>query len=165
MSSLQGPTYWGGTTSLTQQNGYYNELLYPSEYVWNDCGRKGIDPWRDALLWPSSKLSGSDVNGCVLGIDSTSTCRWGVERAFNDSGCAQMKKLIGTTRDSSGNVLSSCMVQGFRTVDDVFIGQLTSDPSGYFEFCTPYTGTHYLVAYKGGSPDVAGTTLDTLVPT
>jgi hypothetical protein len=53
------------------------------------------------------------------------------------------------------------------TVTDVRIDTTTSDANGLYEF--RYAGqpptTYYLVAYKAGSPDVAGTTVNTLVGT
>lgn len=95
-----------------------------------------------------------EVNGAVA--------LWHVE--LMPHGAKQAKKIIGTTRDSGGSVLGNCIVQGFVTTGDVFVGEMTSDPAGYFEFPTQYTGAHYLVCYKAGSPDVAGTSVNTLTP-
>lgn len=76
-------------------------------------------------------------------------------------------RITGTTRDSTGVALGSCTVHWFRTSDDVELGITTSDASGLFAFAgvgQPPNG-YYLVAYKPGSPDVAGTTINTLVGT
>lgn len=73
-------------------------------------------------------------------------------------------RLTGTTKDSTGAALGNCVVDWFRTSDDVKLDTTTSDANGLFEFRTagqPPT-TYYLVAYKAGSPDVAGTTVNTL---
>lgn len=70
--------------------------------------------------------------------------------------------ITGITRDSAGNPLGTCVVQCFRTADDYFIAQTTSDSSGAFAVVATGTGPFYLVAYKAGSPDVAGTTVNTL---
>lgn len=71
--------------------------------------------------------------------------------------------ITGVTRDSAGAALGSCVVDLFQTGGDIFIATTTSDGSGNFTLATPNNaGTFYLVAYKPGSPDVAGTTVNTL---
>jgi len=72
--------------------------------------------------------------------------------------------LTGVTRDSSGAVLGSCKVVLYSSID-VVIASMYSDASGNFSFRNPGTGPFYLVAYKTGSPDVAGTSVNTLLPT
>ena len=75
-------------------------------------------------------------------------------------------QLSGITKDSTGAVLGSCHVDLFYTRNDVLAGETTSDPTtGAFSFLIgPNAGTFFLVAYKPGSPDVAGTTINTLMP-
>lgn len=76
----------------------------------------------------------------------------------------QYFKITGTTKDSSGVALGSCSVDWFDTATDVRLDTTTSDTSGAFEFRTAGQppNAYYLVAYKAGSPDVAGTTVNTL---
>lgn len=75
-------------------------------------------------------------------------------------------QIAGQTKDSTGAALGNCVVDLFRTADDVRIETLTSNADGYFYFKSPVqAATHYVVAYKVGAPDVAGTTLNTLVGT
>lgn len=119
-----------------------------------------IHQWRDGLLWPNSRFGGVDC--VVLTASSATSGVWWVD--LLDSGGAQQKKIIGTTRDSTSAVLGNCIVQGFVTASEVFVGQVTSDSAGYFELPTPLPGAHYLVCYKTGSPDVAGTSVNTLNP-
>lgn len=73
-------------------------------------------------------------------------------------------RLTGTTRDSTGAVLASCAVHWFNTADDRLLDTTTSDANGLFEFRTAGQppNAYYLVAYKSGSPDVAGVTVNTL---
>lgn len=73
------------------------------------------------------------------------------------------QRLVGVTKDSSGNVLGNCTVMAFRTVDNLFLGQTVSDASGNYDFRVPSLDASYLVVYKAGAPDVAGTTVNTLV--
>ena len=70
--------------------------------------------------------------------------------------------LAGFTRDSTGAILGTCVVDLFRTADDVKIDGTTSDSVGAFVVRGNRGVNHYLVAYKPGSPDVAGTTVNTL---
>jgi hypothetical protein len=72
--------------------------------------------------------------------------------------------LVGVTRDSTGAVLGNVEVVLYSTID-VVIGSQYSDASGNFSFQNPGTGPFYIVAYKTGAPDVAGTTVNTLLPT
>jgi hypothetical protein len=72
-------------------------------------------------------------------------------------------QITGVTRDSAGATLGSCEVHLFRTADDVEVEQVTSDGSGNFTLNVVGLGqAYYIVAYKAGGTDVAGTTVNTL---
>lgn len=71
--------------------------------------------------------------------------------------------LSGVTKDSTGSALGACVVQLFRTPSDALVSEITSDASGNYNFDNPGSGPFYIVAYKAGAPDVAGTTVNTLV--
>src|SRR5258706_13707919 len=71
--------------------------------------------------------------------------------------------IAGITKDASGNALGNCMVQIFRTADDSYVSQVTSDANGNYNIPASNLFQHYLVAYLAGSPDVAGTTVNTLL--
>lgn len=72
--------------------------------------------------------------------------------------------ISGITKDSLGVALPACTVSLFRTSDNLFIQSVVSDGSGNYSFPGVGCGeTYYVVAYKAGSPDVAGTTINTLV--
>lgn len=83
---------------------------------------------------------------------------------YRSPGATANFQLAGVTRDSSGNALASCRVELFITARDVAIAEAISDASGNFAFDMPGTGPFYLVAYKAGGTDVAGTTVNTLIP-
>ena len=74
-------------------------------------------------------------------------------------------QIIGVTRNSSGAVLASCNLDLFITGSDQLAMRTVSDAGGNFTFPNPGTGPFYIVAYKAGSPDVAGTTVNTIFPT
>lgn len=78
----------------------------------------------------------------------------------------QILRIYGVTKDSTGTPITSCVVDLFRSFDNMFVDQVISDGSGNYEFRSPsLSTTYYVVAYKAGSPDTAGTTINTLVGT
>lgn len=81
---------------------------------------------------------------------------------YRSPGAAVNQMLSGVTRDSAGAVLDSCLVDLFQTGGDIITQQTVSAADGVFTFSNPGSGPFYLVAYKPGSPDVAGTTVNTL---
>jgi hypothetical protein len=82
-------------------------------------------------------------------------------------GTQTLKFIKGQCVDASGNVAAGAIVQAFRTSDDAFAGLVDANSTdGQFSVPSPYPGVaHYLVAYKPGSPDIGGTTVNTLIPT
>ena len=79
---------------------------------------------------------------------------------------ATVYRIDGVTRDSAGAILGSCVVKLFRTSDDTLAGTTTSDATtGAYLFYAALGRTYYVVAYKAGSPDLAGTTVNTTVVT
>jgi hypothetical protein len=71
----------------------------------------------------------------------------------------------GITKDSTGVALPSCDVNLFTTSDDAFRYSVTSGADGSYKFIGGLISPskdHYCVAYKAGSPDVAGTTQNDL---
>lgn len=74
--------------------------------------------------------------------------------------------ISGITKDSTSTPLPFCTVQLFNTNDDTYIGEVTSDSVGAYSFTLDgNVNPKYAVAYLVGSPDVAGTTVNTLTPT
>ena len=73
--------------------------------------------------------------------------------------------IVGITKDHTGAVLPGCTVKLFRTSDDVYVASAISNAVGRYVLSTSGdNGPYYVVAYLAGSPDVAGTTLNTLMP-
>jgi hypothetical protein len=71
--------------------------------------------------------------------------------------------ISGVTKDSAGAVLASCTVKLYRTVDDQLVQTTTSDGVGVYSFEAVGARAHYVVAYKAGAIDAAGTTVNTLM--
>ena len=71
--------------------------------------------------------------------------------------------LSGVTRDSSGVALAGCVVDLFLNSEDTLVATTTSDGSGNYRFVVNGNSQTYFVrANKAGSPDVAGTSVNTL---
>ena len=82
-------------------------------------------------------------------------------------GCHSQKYIMGQCQNSGGTPLGGAVVQGFRTSDDYYVGETVTNDQGNYELACPQSPNdqHYLVAYYDASPDLAGTTVNTLVPT
>ena len=83
---------------------------------------------------------------------------------YRSLGVAVNFALTGISRDSAGVALGNCVIELFQTGGDIITQTTMSDAGGNFSFSNPSTGPFYLNAYKVGSPDVAGTTVNTLYP-
>lgn len=83
---------------------------------------------------------------------------------INFSWAGVNRAITGVSRDSGGSAIGSVSLSLFVTSTNMLVAQTTSDASGNFSFGNPGTGPFYIVAYKVGAPDVAGTTVNTLAP-
>jgi hypothetical protein len=123
----------------------------------------------DGGRWPSRGGFSSDPAGWnpMIGMDASSSApgdydNWSA--AFGGQQC--QKFIMGTTKDASSNIIGGAVVQSFVTSTDTYVSETTSDDNGRYESPTTNVGVaHYLVAYIPGSPDRAGTTVNTLIPT
>lgn len=68
----------------------------------------------------------------------------------------------GITIDQLGARLPSCVVKAFNSVTNVFVTSTMSDATGAYTLLLPAGNTYFLVAYKPGSPDQAGTSVNTI---
>lgn len=122
-----------------------------------------------AGLWPLSKMCSGDpsVNLTIMGGD-VSDGRLGAgfeEWAWGLGGQMGQVFIRGVCIDVNGNTLAGATIQSFRTSDGLLAGTTTSDATGNFQVGTPYAGVaHYCNAYYT-SGALAGTTVNTLIPT
>lgn len=74
-------------------------------------------------------------------------------------------QISGVTKDAQGVALANCVVDIFMTRNDMLCASATSDADGNYSVGVSGVAglTFYAVAYKTGSPDVAGVTVNTLV--
>lgn len=131
-------------------------------YAWVDID----EPWHHlgfaTKWWPGG--AGLDASGG----EWHKAVAWGFPEFY--SGAVSRVVFTGVTRDVFGTALGGCLVKLFKSTTnangakDTLIDEVTSDPSGNFTVQSPYyPDTHYLVSYKTGTPDVEGTTVNTLI--
>ena len=82
-------------------------------------------------------------------------------------GTQSTRFIKGTCVDASDVPVGSAIVQGFVTSTDAYVGAVEAHADGTYTLGTDTLPgvAHYLVAYKPGSPDIAGTTVNTLTST
>ena len=117
-------------------------------------------------LWPAPRMSCGDPSAASppFGSDSGGSGAWSPWQ-IAVSGKSNYVFITGQCLDGNGAPLAGAVVKGFRTSDNLYVGQTTSDSNGNYSFGSPYVGVnHYLEAYLPGSPDIAGTTVNTLIP-
>lgn len=141
------------------------ENTYDDQRKWQV--RYADDPNRDlyenGLRWSASRLTGGDIPQRIV-----------FEMVLDrESGSESRHRITGQTLDATGAPLGNVTITGFLTnayayaglLADAVVGEMTSDPAGYYEFWTPYAGQqHYLVMYLPGTPARTGGSVNTLVP-
>ena len=127
----------------------------------------GIRQRQFSQLWPASGfLSGDRTPGyCLIGLDGNDCDQWSPWQR-NNAGNGATKFLTGQCRDADNAIVGGAVVAAFRTSDNEPAGQSAADDQGNFEIGTVFAGVgHFITAYRAGSPDIAGTTRNDLVPT
>lgn len=76
--------------------------------------------------------------------------------------------IFGIVRDAYGTPVGGAIVKLFRTTGDLYkdekVDEGISDPLGNYFVSTPfYPDAHYIVVYKQGSPDIFGSSPNTLI--
>jgi hypothetical protein len=120
------------------------------------------------VLWTRTAMSSGQFADTFLSYSGQNIWDPSV-RLMSESKAGQRRdQIIGITKDASGVALGNCAVDLFDTTSDVKVDSVVSDASGIYAatvvWMLPYAGQQlYAVAYKAGAPDVAGTTVNTLV--
>jgi hypothetical protein len=125
------------------------------EFTWFGEVGDQRSPW-----WPGGgtlSFGDASVDFAMMG---------GVWYALPDTSRGSMGRwgVSGVTRDVYGSPLGGVTVKLYQTSSDLMVSSVVSDPLGNYFVTTPfYPDAHYLVFYKAGSPDVFGTTPNTLI--
>ena len=131
--------------------------------------------WKDKNCWYSLWSFGCRMTGGgeVVGADGApAICNAMASKdlfepySCDGDGSQTLKFIKGLAVDASDVAISGATIQAFRTSDDAFAGyEVQSREDGSYDLATNFPGVnHYIVAYLAGSPDRAGTTVNTLVP-
>ena len=121
-------------------------------------------PWQDGRLWSASRALGGAM-GSMIGEDAGTGGVWGIELA-DDGGVKSGVRYSGIVKNNSGNPVAGATVTSFLASNAgvAVAASSVSDSAGGFVAVSPFpVVNHYLVAYKPGSPDVAGTTKNNIV--
>jgi hypothetical protein len=130
--------------------------------------------WKDRNCWYSLWSFGCRIGyGAPTGSDGVSVNRdLSTPDLFEPFSCdgegtQSMNFLRGTCKDESDTPVANAIVQAFVTATDAFAGEVQANTDGTYVLGVQQSKAtaHYLVAYKAGAPDIAGTTVNTLVPT
>jgi hypothetical protein len=167
-----GATGGGWSAQSGSLQASFNDML-PMRPV-NDWQCRALKTWKDRNKFVSLWSFGCRVGyGTPIGSDGVSTNRdMTAPDLYEPYSCdgegTQTKRFIkGITKDATGIPVANAIVQGFITATDAFIGEVQSGNDGSYTLGTETVAgvQHYLVAYKPGSPDTAGTTVNTLTST
>lgn len=148
----------------------FGDQYYPK---WDRGGARSLRTYKDPMRWYSLWSFGCRVGaGAPIGSDGAGWYDLSMKDLYEPYSCdgagTQTKRFIkGVTKDSVGATIANAIVQGFVTSTDAYVGEVTSGEDGTYTLGTETKAgvQHYLVAYKAGSPDVAGTTVNTLTST
>lgn len=82
-------------------------------------------------------------------------------------GTQSVNFFLGTCKDASDVAVANAIVQGFVTATDAYLGEVQANTDGTYALGVQVSKATpcYLVAYKAGSPDVTGATVNTLLAT
>jgi hypothetical protein len=135
--------------------------------------RRSAKTWKDRnawiSCWPTSRFCGGGDAGQGYQPVGQGVGDSGMYEPYScDGEGTQTKRFLrGITKDATLAVVANAIVQGFVTSTDAFVGEVTSGADGTYTLGTETVAgvQHYLVAYKAGSPDIAGTTVNTLTST
>ena len=149
----------------TATRGWPIQAAHGGPESWGGRGRTAMTPWADGNLWPRSRFRGGDSAGTPMFLTEDAACtgRWAMIE--EEGGTQSMLAIRGFCYASDGSTpVSGVTVQVFVTATDEYLRACVSAVDGAYEARTerPAGTQHYLVAYKAGSPDIAGTTVNTL---
>jgi hypothetical protein len=115
------------------------------------------------VLWPRSQGL-SDCCG-VPGLLNPDPAAQAWEWNVFTTGSRHRKVFTGQTIAAGGGALAGCTVMLFNTATGLLVDTTTSDSAGNYKLTDPNNVNCFVVAYLPGSPDIAGTTIDTLTGT
>lgn len=161
MSRLQQPSNQLGARHRLSPSTYQSK----SRYAWGAaCRPRELAHKRKRFAYyrrPGSFSGDLSVGNPCMDLG----CGWdGYAYTRKSAGGMSGFYICGVTRDNAGAALGICVVQGFRTSDDAYLGETISGPTGEFCFVTQLASPtqHYLVCYQSSTPTTVGASTNTL---
>ena len=160
MSGIISSTASGYQLIVGMTNFCNDDVLQPITYrmtsPYTRIGRR-----RDVdLLWPRSSFTGNDYTTFCPPWE----CRhqdWEYPHVYS-SGHAFPKVITGVAYAAGGTPLAGATVKLFNTATGALMQTVIADAAGNYVVSDPNNVACFVVAYMAGSPDVAGTTVNTL---
>ena len=130
--------------------------------------------WRDPNRWFSLWSFGCRIGCADANMDGAPPINHTITSpdlyepySCDGPGSQNVNFLRGSCVDAVGTPVANAIVQAFVTATDAYLGEMQGHTDGSYAVGvqTAKTTPCYLVAYKAGSPDIAGTTVNTLLPT
>lgn len=147
--------------------------LYRAAHRWDYRRRNEqsvTDPIGYTSGWPFGGffLDPANSTGCdeIFGDDNLSNvfAPWEPWR-LGDKGYTRPYYIAGVVYDATNTPVAGASVESFITATDIKDGATVSGDDGTYQVpCYNRTAAHYVSAYKAGSPDVAGNSVNTLTP-
>lgn len=166
-----GATGGGYSSQPGSLQAAFDESRHEPRWSWQQRSPK---TWRDRNQWYSlwswgCRIGGGDLEGYATGGSAGGLSSKDLFEPYScDGEGTQTKRFLrGTCVDASDVPVANAIVQAFVTSTDTYVGEVQANADGtYVLGVETLAGVqHYLVAYKPGSPDVAGTTVNTLTNT
>jgi hypothetical protein len=114
------------------------------------------------VLWPRSRMTFPDIASTPQ-LFSNAEVMYAMDRS--PVGGHRRKRIDGQVLDSGGSPVSGAEVRIFNTSTGYAYDVTTSDSGGNYQLTEPNNVASFVVADKSGSPDTAGTTVQTLTGT
>jgi hypothetical protein len=112
------------------------------------------------LAGPGATVAGS---AAVIHVHETAGALVGGGAALAGASTRFSYVITDTVCDANGTPVPGATIHLFDTATDVEVDEVTSNGSGVFTFTNPTLGpNYYVVGYLAGSPDIAGTSVNTL---
>lgn len=160
------PTFTSGLPNNMDRDGGLvdDTILWPPRWSYQKRSMRSTNDrvgWRS--LWPNIGMI-DGIGAAVLGDNLD-----GSYEPFSciGGGTQSVNFLNGLCVDNVANPAAGANVQGFVTATDTFLGQVQTQEDGSYVLGIQASKATacYIVAYKAGTPDIAGTSVNTLLPT
>jgi len=145
---------------LGRDFGFNDDSLQPADYKLTPTVPDASIPDEVDYLWPRSSFGMMNSATAAAPLNNAAPQYW--EWGYWPAGCSRRVVITGIVQTSGGSPVSGATVVLFNTATNLPLDSFVSRSDGSYVLTDPYAAPCYAVAYHPGSPDTAGTTVDTL---